>query len=56
MKIKYTKVIALIATVVFTMGFAACGKKEAASTNASGGNKTAVETKVDKSDRSHVVL
>lgn len=48
MKIKYTKVIALIVTVVFTMGFAACGKKETASTNASGNNKTAVETKVDK--------
>lgn len=48
MKIKSTKVVALLVSVILTVGLAACGKKETTSTNVQGSSKTASETKLDK--------
>lgn len=48
MKIKSTKVVALLVSVILTVGLAACGKKQTTSTNVQGSSKTASETKLDK--------
>jgi polar amino acid transport system substrate-binding protein len=48
MKFKFTRVIALLVSVILTVGLAACGKKDTASTNAQESSKTASETKLDK--------